>query len=187
MIYLYPALILFSFLLSMCNRNTYFQSVPYVKPVFYCRPFCFWTKETKLYRIFAGKMFTVIFICGNVFLLVAGKIAKNTKIRTRENFVPPGIPKIRELPLSSSYNQHHQQQQQQQRLPRMIKSKCLPQTTEKWSVQLSCPGTANFISTDVCVYRFDYRTLSEGEGQAYGKQSKPRRKEKREFCTRYKP
>ena len=187
MIYLYPALILFSFLLSMCNRNTYFQSVPYVEPVFYCRPFCFWTKETKLYRIFAGKMFTVIFICGNVFLLVAGKIAKNTKIRTRENFVPPDIPKIRELPLSSSYNQHHQQQQQQQRLPRMIKSKCLPQTTEKWSVQLSCPGTANFISTDVCVYRFDYRTLSEGEGQAYGKQSKPRRKEKREFCARYKP
>ena len=33
------------------------------------------------------KMFAVIFICGNVFLRIAGKIAK---IRTRKNFVPHG-------------------------------------------------------------------------------------------------
>ena len=30
-------------------------------------------------------MFAVIFICGNLFLRIAGKIAK---IRTRKNFVP---------------------------------------------------------------------------------------------------
>jgi len=35
-------------------------------------------------------MFAVIFICGNLFLRVAGKIAKNAKIRTRKNFVPRG-------------------------------------------------------------------------------------------------
>ena len=51
--------------------------------------------------------------------------------------------------------------------------------------RLRCPGTANIISIDACVYRFDYRTISEG--QTYGKQSKPRRKEKKEFCTHYKP
>ena len=33
-------------------------------------------------------MFAVIFICGNIFLRVAGKTAK---IRTRKNFVPHGI------------------------------------------------------------------------------------------------
>ena len=35
-------------------------------------------------------MFAVIFICGNVFLRIAGKIAKIAKIRTRKNFVPHG-------------------------------------------------------------------------------------------------
>ena len=34
---------------------------------------------------FCRKMFAVIFICGNLFLRVTGKIAK---IRTRKNFVP---------------------------------------------------------------------------------------------------
>ena len=38
--------------------------------------------------IFAGKTFSVIFICGKLFLRIAGKIAK---IRTRKNFVPHGI------------------------------------------------------------------------------------------------
>ena len=33
-------------------------------------------------------MFAVIFICGKLFLRIAGKIAK---IRTRKNFVPHGI------------------------------------------------------------------------------------------------
>ena len=33
-------------------------------------------------------MFAVIFICGNLFLRIAGKIAK---IRTRKNFVPHAI------------------------------------------------------------------------------------------------
>ena len=36
---------------------------------------------------FCGKMFAVIFICGSLFLLIAGKIAK---IRTHKNFVPHG-------------------------------------------------------------------------------------------------
>ena len=35
-------------------------------------------------------MFAVIFICGNVFVRIAGKIAKIAKIRTRKNFVPHG-------------------------------------------------------------------------------------------------
>ena len=39
-------------------------------------------------KIFAEKMFAVIFICGNLFLRIAGKIAR---IRTRKNFVPHGI------------------------------------------------------------------------------------------------
>ena len=34
---------------------------------------------------FCGKMFAVVFICGNLFLRIAGKIAK---IRTRKSFVP---------------------------------------------------------------------------------------------------
>ena len=39
--------------------------------------------------IFEGKMVAVIFICGNLFLRMAGKIAK---IRTRRNFVPHSGP-----------------------------------------------------------------------------------------------
>ena len=35
-----------------------------------------------------GNMFAVIFICRNLFLQIAGKIAN---IRTRKNFVPYGI------------------------------------------------------------------------------------------------
>ena len=34
-----------------------------------------------------GKIFAVMFICENVFLRIAGKIAK---IKTRKNFVPHG-------------------------------------------------------------------------------------------------
>ena len=37
------------------------------------------------------KMFAIIFICGNLFLRIAGEIAKIAKIRTRKNFVPHGI------------------------------------------------------------------------------------------------
>ena len=36
-------------------------------------------------------MCAVIFICGNLFLRIAGKTAKIEKIRTRTNFVPHGI------------------------------------------------------------------------------------------------
>ena len=41
--------------------------------------------------IFAGKIFEVIFICGNLFTRIAGKTAK---IRTRKKFVPHGISRI---------------------------------------------------------------------------------------------
>ena len=36
-------------------------------------------------------MFAVIFICGNLFLPIAGKIAK---LRTRKNFVPHSVYRI---------------------------------------------------------------------------------------------
>ena len=35
-----------------------------------------------------GKMFAIIFICRNLFLPIAGKIANIAKIRTRKSFVP---------------------------------------------------------------------------------------------------
>ena len=37
--------------------------------------------------MFAGKMLVEIFMCGNLFLQIAGRIAK---IRTLKNFVPHG-------------------------------------------------------------------------------------------------
>ena len=39
---------------------------------------------------FRGKMSAVVLICGNLFLQIAGKIAKIGKIRTRKNVVPHG-------------------------------------------------------------------------------------------------
>ena len=51
----------------------------------------FLSSEFKLENIysgvnFCGKMFAVIFICGNLFLRIAGKTAKIAKIRSRKNF-----------------------------------------------------------------------------------------------------
>ena len=40
-----------------------------------------------LEQIFAGKMFAVNFVCGNLFLQIAGKIAK---IRTRKTLMQHG-------------------------------------------------------------------------------------------------
>ena len=37
------------------------------------------------------------FFCGNLFLRIAGKIAKIVKIRTRKNFVPHGISSLSDL------------------------------------------------------------------------------------------
>ena len=86
---------MFSFLLSTCNRNTTFSKnttvcVPYVKPVFQqvvieqtrFLSTVFLCSELKLYNIysgvnFCGKMFAVIFICGNLFLRIAEKNRKN--------------------------------------------------------------------------------------------------------------
>ena len=52
--------------------------------------FCVTNLSQRIFTLectFVEKMFAVIFICGNVFLRIAGKIAK---IRTRKNFVPHG-------------------------------------------------------------------------------------------------
>ena len=86
---------MFSFLLSTCNRNTTFSKnttvcVPYVKPVFQqvvieqtrFLSTVFLCSELKLDNIysgvnFCGKMFAVIFICGNLFLRIAEKNRKN--------------------------------------------------------------------------------------------------------------
>ena len=38
-----------------------------------------------------GKMVAVIFFRGNLFLQIAGKMAKIAEIRTCKNFVPHGI------------------------------------------------------------------------------------------------
>ena len=53
----------------------------------------FFSCEFKLENIYSGVNFcgnnvSVIFICGNLFLRIAGKIVQNAKIRTRKNFVP---------------------------------------------------------------------------------------------------
>ena len=96
----YPALIIFSFLLSTCNRNTYFQTINqyfvvyrfvsewkrqvvieqtrFLSTVFLC-------SEFKLENIYSGLNFCGKNVCRNLFLRIAEKI---TKIRTRKNFVP---------------------------------------------------------------------------------------------------
>ena len=51
---------------------------------------------------FEGKMFAVIFFCGNLFLQIARKIVKIAKIRTRKNFVPHGISSLSKLCLFCS-------------------------------------------------------------------------------------
>ena len=101
----YSALIVFSFLLSMCNRNRTTACVPYVKSVIHCTLSCFWMKEAsksvieqtqflstvflcsefKLENIYSGLNFCGKNVCRNLFLRIAEKI---TKIRTRKNFVP---------------------------------------------------------------------------------------------------
>ena len=54
--------------------------------VFLCSEFKF---ENIYFGVnFCGKMSAVIFICGNLFLRIAGKTAKIAKIRTLKNFVP---------------------------------------------------------------------------------------------------
>ena len=44
--------------------------------------------------IYAGKICAIIFICGNLFLRIAGETAKIAKIGTRKNFVPHGNPVV---------------------------------------------------------------------------------------------
>ena len=104
----YPEVIICLFLLSTCNRNTCFQTINInqyfvvserkMKVVIEQTRFpstvfsVFLRSEFKLGNIysgvnFPGKMFAVIFICGNLFLRIAGKTAK---IGTRKKFVPHG-------------------------------------------------------------------------------------------------
>ena len=104
----FPAFTLFSFLLSTCNGNTYFQTrnqyfvvserkrqvvieqTRFLSTVFLCSEF----KLENIYSgvNFAGKMFLVTFICGNLFSRIfCWKNSENAKMRTRKNFVPHGI------------------------------------------------------------------------------------------------
>ena len=65
------------------------EQTRFLSTVFFCVANLSWRIFT-LEEIFAGKMFEVIFICGNLFLWIAGKIAKIEKIRSRKNFVSHG-------------------------------------------------------------------------------------------------
>ena len=65
------------------------EQTRFLSTVFLCSEF----KLEYIYsgvNFLAGKMFAVIFICGDLFLRIAGKSAKIAKIRTRKNFVPHG-------------------------------------------------------------------------------------------------
>ena len=103
----YPTLILFSFFLRTCNGNIYFQTIlqyAYVKSVIHCTHFVsgwreqvvvkqtqflttvFFCSEFTLENICSGvnfseKMFAVNFICGSLFLRIAGKIAKSEPLQ----------------------------------------------------------------------------------------------------------
>ena len=68
------------------KRQVVIEQTGFLSSVFLCSEF----KLENIYSgvNFCGKMFVVIFICGNLFLLLAGKI---TKIRTRKNFMPHNI------------------------------------------------------------------------------------------------
>ena len=46
----YPALTIFSFLLSTCERNVCFKTILLCASVFLCIPLCFWTKKTSCKR-----------------------------------------------------------------------------------------------------------------------------------------
>ena len=103
----YPALIIFSFLLSTCNRNTYFQIInqyfivyrfvsernrqvvikqtQLLSTVFLC-------SEFKLEDIYYGVNFFGQNICANFFLrkLIFCVVEKITKVGARKNFLPHG-------------------------------------------------------------------------------------------------
>ena len=77
--------------------------VPYVKPVFLCRLFCFWTKKPVLIEktrflstVFLGgkfskfpwgKMFAVSFVCGNY---ICRSLEKSQKLEPAKHFMPHG-------------------------------------------------------------------------------------------------
>ena len=61
------------------------EQTRFLSTVFLCSEFKLENIYSRVY--FCGKMFAVIFICGNLLLRIGKKIAK---IRTRKNFVPHG-------------------------------------------------------------------------------------------------
>ena len=61
------------------------EQARFLSTVFLC-------SELKLENIFSGVNFCGKKVCGNLLLGIAGKIAKNAKIRTRKNFVTHGSP-----------------------------------------------------------------------------------------------
>ena len=62
------------------------EQTRFLSTVFLCSEFNF------LENIYSGVNFCweVIFICGNLFLRIAGIKGKNAKIRTHKNFLPHG-------------------------------------------------------------------------------------------------
>ena len=88
------------------RRNTYFQTInQYFVVSEWKRQLCDWThtisytvfscSEFELENIYSGVNFCGKNVCGNFYLRelilrIAGKTAKNAKIRTRKNFVPHG-------------------------------------------------------------------------------------------------
>ena len=80
-------LIVFRFV-SERKRQVVIEQTRFLSIVFLCSEFKL--ENISLWGIFLRKkMFAVIFICGNLFLRIAGKVAK---LRTRKNFAPHGIP-----------------------------------------------------------------------------------------------
>ena len=80
-------LIVFRFV-SERKRQVVIEQTRFLSTVFLCSEFKL--ENISLWgKFLRKKMFAVIFMCGNLFLRIAGKIAKI--IRTRKNFAPHGI------------------------------------------------------------------------------------------------
>ena len=93
----FPALIIFSFLLSTCNRNTYYNTTVCVRGEVVIEQTRFLSavflySEFKLENIYSEVNFCGKNVCGNFYLreLIFADLWKNAKIKTHKNFVPPG-------------------------------------------------------------------------------------------------
>ena len=64
------------------------KQTQFLSTVFLCSEFKSEKIILLLSKFLQEKKFAVIFICGNLFLQIAGKTAKITKIKTHETLVP---------------------------------------------------------------------------------------------------